>query len=164
MKCKECQAEFQSTDSRKIYCSGRCGKKFATRKSYFKNHERNKEKQRARRHLYYTPVDVAGTRVKIKSPKEVRNKKSRERYASDEVFRMKSIARATARNHQIIGKITKKDCERCGNPNSEKHHPDYATPGLVKWLCRECHKREHGGSFNSTHSALAIPNLFQINP
>lgn len=37
-------------------------------------------------------------------------------------------------------------CTRCGFETDEldAHHPDYSRPLDVEWLCRRCHKREHG--------------------
>lgn len=40
-------------------------------------------------------------------------------------------------------------CEHCGRkPPLERHHPDYAKPREVVWLCRCCHMHEHGGNFH----------------
>jgi len=41
------------------------------------------------------------------------------------------------------GKIKKKPCEICGDPNTEAHHPDYGKPLEVVWLCDYHHKEEH---------------------
>lgn len=33
-----------------------------------------------------------------------------------------------------------KNCQRCGlERRVEKHHPDYALPLLIEWLCKSCH-------------------------
>jgi hypothetical protein len=42
------------------------------------------------------------------------------------------------------GRIVKGPCARCGS--SERvhgHHPDYARPLEVTWLCPPCHRKEH---------------------
>lgn len=37
------------------------------------------------------------------------------------------------------------DCAWCGRRHEriEGHHPDYARPLMVVWLCRPCHLRHH---------------------
>jgi hypothetical protein len=44
------------------------------------------------------------------------------------------------------GKMTRPtQCSRCEKEcKPEGHHPDYSKPLEVIWLCRECHKKEHG--------------------
>lgn len=37
------------------------------------------------------------------------------------------------------GKIEKKPCEVCGSKKTEMHHPDYAEPAEVIWLCKKHH-------------------------
>lgn len=34
-------------------------------------------------------------------------------------------------------------CEQCHAPFPEKHHPNYAEPLKVVWLCHRCHLRTH---------------------
>jgi hypothetical protein len=39
------------------------------------------------------------------------------------------------------GKLTRKECEICGEVEGvEKHHPDYSQPLLVVFVCRKHHK------------------------
>jgi hypothetical protein len=42
------------------------------------------------------------------------------------------------------GELTLGPCQRCGNPDAEAHHDDYRRPLVVTWLCRGCHRGEHG--------------------
>lgn len=41
------------------------------------------------------------------------------------------------------GKLTRQNCEKCGNENSLAHHEDYDKPLMVNWLCQPCHKQRH---------------------
>lgn len=41
------------------------------------------------------------------------------------------------------GKLVRRPCEVCGNPQSEAHHIDYANALQVQWLCRLHHRRLH---------------------
>ena len=34
-------------------------------------------------------------------------------------------------------------CQKCGNHESEMHHPDYELPRYVIWLCHPCHLAWH---------------------
>lgn len=38
------------------------------------------------------------------------------------------------------GVLKKLPCEKCGNPKSEGHHPDYSKPLEVVWVCRLHHR------------------------
>jgi hypothetical protein len=57
--------------------------------------------------------------------------------------RMRANARAYANVYQSRGILAPQPCARCGNEDAEKHHPDYALPLAVEWLCRDCHMDEH---------------------
>lgn len=57
--------------------------------------------------------------------------------------RLKSNSRTHANVAQKRGQIVKKPCEKCGDPESEKHHEDYSKPLEVRWLCARCHRVEH---------------------
>lgn len=41
------------------------------------------------------------------------------------------------------GKLQKKVCEICGEPNSRAHHDNYAEKLEVRWLCQFHHSRHH---------------------
>jgi hypothetical protein len=57
--------------------------------------------------------------------------------------RRKSIARAIAWGYWRRGKLLQKPCRHCGESRTERHHPDYARPLYVIWLCRPCHLKLH---------------------
>lgn len=42
-----------------------------------------------------------------------------------------------------VGKLVKQPCEGCGNPLAQAHHEDYEKKLDVRWLCSECHGKEH---------------------
>jgi hypothetical protein len=56
-------------------------------------------------------------------------------------FPDRARAHDAANNALRDGKLTKPAlCEGCGLPRRlDKHHPDYAQPLLVVWLCKPCH-------------------------
>lgn len=56
--------------------------------------------------------------------------------------RLKDNCRSYAGVYKRRGKIEKMPC-KCGNPNTEMHHPDYTQPLKVEWLCRDCHLELH---------------------
>jgi hypothetical protein len=65
------------------------------------------------------------------------------RYQKD---RLKIKARNATR------KLSRLPCEVCGLDNTEGHHPDYAKPLDVIWLCREHHNdwhKENGEGLNA---------------
>lgn len=58
--------------------------------------------------------------------------------------RLKDTARSYAGVYLRRGKLNKPAvCGRCAGPNPQMHHPDYAEPLLVEWLCRSCHLAVH---------------------
>lgn len=47
-------------------------------------------------------------------------------------------------NHAVrIGMLVAQPCEICGDPKTDKHHPDYSDPLNIVWLCRKHHAMEH---------------------
>jgi hypothetical protein len=79
--------------------------------------------------------------------RDVHREYMRTRYATDPEHRRKHKARVAAYRLIRDGKVTKKPCETCGAEKSEMHHDDYDKPKEIRWLCRLCHKAEHGGGF-----------------
>ena len=54
-------------------------------------------------------------------------------------------ARELTRRAIKAGKIIRQDCQVCGNPNTQPHHPDYNFPMLINWLCVKHHREAHNG-------------------
>jgi len=57
--------------------------------------------------------------------------------------RRKDSARSYAGVYLRRSKLVREPCGRCGDPNSQMHHPDYDKPLLVQWFCRPCHLQLH---------------------
>lgn len=59
----------------------------------------------------------------------------------------KTVDKDRARNkaHSALrrGDLKRSPCARCGRTKAEMHHPDYAEPLAVIWLCRGCHRLLH---------------------
>jgi hypothetical protein len=60
-----------------------------------------------------------------------------------EAQRVKDRARSMAGVYLRRGLIVRGPCVRCGSPDAEMHHPDYAKPLDIVWLCRVDHREEH---------------------
>ena len=58
------------------------------------------------------------------------------------INRHKYVAREMVKALVKTGEIKKQPC-KCGNPKSMAHHPDYAKPLEVVWLCHKHHYEEH---------------------
>jgi hypothetical protein len=51
-------------------------------------------------------------------------------------------ARERVRRKVRSGDLVPHPCEVCGDANAQAHHPDYARPLDVRWLCRAHHQAE----------------------
>lgn len=60
--------------------------------------------------------------------------------------RYKDNCRSYANVYKRHGHLIQEDCQVCGDPNSEMHHPDYDKPLEVEWMCRDCHLELHYGA------------------
>ena len=57
----------------------------------------------------------------------------------------KNRARQAIARALLTGSLVKPpQCSRCPCAVVEAHHPDYTKPLEVLWLCRRCHRAEHG--------------------
>jgi len=65
------------------------------------------------------------------------------KYRNDPYLKFRQQARLAVRRALRSGLITKKPCEVCGDKRVQGHHPDYARPLFVKWLCIPHHVAEH---------------------
>lgn len=65
----------------------------------------------------------------------------KERYKRE--YPLKYKARTEAHNAITLGKLVKRPCEVCGNPETDAHHDDYLKPLSVRWLCRKHHAQWH---------------------
>lgn len=67
------------------------------------------------------------------------NRKWRKTHPLTKAQKVKDNARSYAAAYQRRGILRRRPCQKCGDGNSEKHHPDYSRPLHVIWLCRRCH-------------------------
>lgn len=65
------------------------------------------------------------------------------RYTRDEDKQARHHARWILRRAVASGRVLRQPCERCSASKAEGHHPDYAKPLEVVWLCSSCHRKEH---------------------
>jgi hypothetical protein len=55
----------------------------------------------------------------------------------------KARAVATYKNAVAKGRLQRQPCAVCGSKVVDGHHPDYAKPLEVLWLCRRHHMEQH---------------------
>lgn len=58
----------------------------------------------------------------------------------------KRYVRQTTAAHIRDGRLKRKPCEVCAEPNAQAHHITYEreNPFNIKWLCFKHHREEHG--------------------
>lgn len=125
-KCKDCgvikeQENFYGIQGECKKCTReRVQKNYATNRGQYAEYERQrwKDPERRKKALEY----------------------QRKRRAS---FKGKNRARQAVSNALRDGRLTRQNCEKCGNEKSQAHHPDYRSPLRVMWLCRTHHLLEH---------------------
>lgn len=128
-KCKDCQKTKPISEFYKClqngtyvfyqsYCKT-CEKK-RSRANYFKNIESNRRKRAEWQTAHMAEHTQHVQTYDSKHPE-------------------KKLAHVTARDIP-----TPDNCEECGSESKiYKHHPDYSYPEFVKFLCLDCHKKEH---------------------
>ncbi len=75
------------------------------------------------------------------NPMTVASRRSRKKYP--ERYRARQLATEAIK----AGTLIRQPCERCGDPKSHFHHPDYTKPLEGRWLCFAHHLEAHGGDF-----------------
>jgi hypothetical protein len=107
---------------------------------------RNKAKVKAQRWGY---LDRERARIrKVKRAYYERNKEKYRKWARE--VRARNPMRTKAHKAVAVaiknGSLVRLPCARCGSPRADAHHPDYAKPLDVIWVCRICHERlyHHG--------------------
>ena len=85
----------------------------------------------------------AANRDKLREIRRARAYRDRHNPAT----RPKVLARQRVKAAIRRGKLERRPCEKCGATDRvHAHHPDYARPMDVVWLCHACHIIEHGGT------------------
>lgn len=56
---------------------------------------------------------------------------------------LKRRAHGKVANAIKTGKLARKPCETCANPETEAHHDDYSKPLDVRWFCVKHHAAHH---------------------
>ena len=82
-------------------------------------------------------------RMRSKRP-EHKAQKARQRKRYRQLYPEKCKAIAIVGYAIYSGRLKRMPCEKCGAEPSQGHHDDYAKPLDVRWLCCECHRKEHG--------------------
>jgi hypothetical protein len=74
-------------------------------------------------------------------------RKNKQKYHSDEYFRIRHIAQKIVHYYLRIGRIKRVSlCERCERPSfTQAHHENYKRPMEVIGLCQQCHTTVHDG-------------------
>ena len=62
---------------------------------------------------------------------------------SDELEALKRRTRAHTHTLLRRGRLKRLPCAECGATEVEAHHPDYADPRRVVWLCPDHHRKLH---------------------
>lgn len=94
-------------------------------------------KCRYERNRYYYSTDQG---------KKIVSEQSKRRWKRNKLV----VAARNLVNSLILrGKISKEPCKICGSSSSQVHHPNYAEPLRIEWLCHQHHMEVHGKRSNS---------------
>ena len=153
-RCKDCVKAYMHSDEAKQQ------QREASRKRYQTEDGREKCRQKQKRHRA-TPQGKAAHAARQKRYRATENGRqsailSCKKYRLTEAFAV-SVAKYRKQNPEKraagiilmnalkIGRIARaSQCESCGKETRlEGHHPDYAFPLQVVWLCKRCHELVH---------------------
>jgi hypothetical protein len=120
VRCAECTNRFYTSRPNQRFCSVLCKDR--------QRYHRRRSLVLANMHIYYKKNHLA-IKHRVKQRQDG----------------PKGIAQLLVRAAVRTGKIKKpKYCEECGHRRPlSAHHPDYRRPLKVRWLCSECHGKEH---------------------
>ena len=160
-RCIICKEPFKKKAINQKMCSRKCVNKRSNldREDYFKEYARinkNKIKEYRKNYRRRNKIKIIKYilenrdkyieakrkyRQKNKDKTSKYSRRYREQHREDTNFKIKAIARQTARN-KIKTKYA--NCENCGiYTKIEKHHSDYSKPLRVIFLCVACHHKRH---------------------
>lgn len=102
-------------------------------------------KRREYNKQFYEQLKSEGYFKEYEQRPEVKRRKAEQmrEYIRAPKLRAKFLARWLAKRMTENGVIGQQPCAFCGNPNSQRHHPDYNEPLLIVWLCADCHRELH---------------------
>jgi hypothetical protein len=85
---------------------------------------------------------MGGQRWCLPCIRTYKNTHRKSRTLMSPLARLKERCRSATRRMIKQGKLKVTPCE-CGSTDVQAHHTDYTRPDIVKWVCRECHRKEH---------------------
>lgn len=131
-QCAFCGKDFEVKKWKRKYCSSECSKKA------WLQTEEGKAYKKAKDARYNAKPEV----------KERKNQSFILHWHSDKSLR----ERMRSRKYALKAFPDAQPCSICGNPISERHHPDYGKPTEIVWLCKKHHEELH--SKEAHHAAM----------
>lgn len=153
-RCKACVAKYTKRQQQKksAYLKEYRAKHAEEKAAYDKIYkERNKEKIAKKKRQYRIKKrDILNEKQKEYT---ANHKEERAAYYKEYITRFPNKIKAQRVLQYAVqrGIILREPCEVCGEIKTEAHHPDYAKPLDVMWLCSHHHKTwhlEHGEGLN----------------
>lgn len=93
---------------------------------------------------YYTPHGQQMVKAYQKAYEQTPKRKAAKRRYERQRDPLKRHTTNLTTSAIRYGKLIRKPCEICGDPNSQAHHEDYSQPLAVRWLCFTHHRQAHG--------------------
>ena len=130
--CAFCGLAFKAATARAVYCSAKC------------RLTRWKRANPAKARITYPSTESSTERSRRWRKKNPQYQREWWQRHPDKIKARQAVCLALK-----AGKLVRHPCQGCGSQKSEAHHPNYAQPLEVQWLCRPCHAAEHKRSLNS---------------
>lgn len=129
--CDDC--DERDREGRMARCGDECGSRRRERKRAYNRRWRAKHRDTFRANI-----------ARFRGRHRAEGRAYAKAYAAAHPKRV--AARSRVRWAIAGGRLERKPCERCGEPNTIGHHEDYDQPLTVTWLCRSCHGLFHCGA------------------